>query len=108
MARLSDGRRDPRSTPAWQKLRLQCYERDKARRAPCHICGQAIDYAAKPSSTPDSYEPDHLRDVFTHPELALLPENVSASHRRCNRGRGKKAGIDNLGNRSRDWAGGQG
>ena len=85
---------------------MQCHERDRAANAPCHICGQAIDYRAEPSSTPDSYEPDHLRDVAKHPELALLPENVAASHRRCNRGRGRKAGITNLGNRSRDWGAG--
>ena len=103
MTRLANGQRDPRGSVEWQRLRVQCYERDKARQAPCHICGQRIDYAAKQSSTPDSYEPDHMVDVASHPELALLPENVKPSHRRCNRARGKKAGIDNLGNRSRDW-----
>ena len=103
MTRLADGRPDPRSTPQWQRLRVDCYERDKSRRAPCHICGQPIRYDLKPSSHPDSYEPDHLRDVNSHPELALLPENVAPSHRRCNRARGKKAGIDNIGNRTRDW-----
>lgn len=94
---------DPRWSPQWKLLRLQCYERDKARNAPCVHCGQAIDYHVKPSSTPDSYEPDHRFTVEAHPEFALLPENVQPSHRRCNRARGKKAGVDNLGNRSRDW-----
>jgi len=98
---------DPRSTPQWQRLRLQCYERDRKRGAPCHLCHQPIDYSLKPSSTPDAYEPDHLRDVDTHPELALLPENVAPSHRRCNRARGKKAGVNELGNRSRDWSSGR-
>lgn len=107
MARLSDGRPDPRSTPQWQRLRVECFKRDKARNAACHICGMPIDYALKPSSTPDSYEPDHLRDVRSHPELALLPENVAPSHRRCNRARGKKAGVNELGNRSRDWSSGR-
>ena len=103
MTRLAGGTRDPRSTPQWQRLSRQCYERDRARRAPCHICGQPIDYSLAPSSTRDAYEPDHLRDVNSHPELTLLPENVAASHRRCNRARGKRAGIDNIGNRTRDW-----
>ena len=104
MSRLADGTRDPRGTVQWQRLRMQCYERDKARNAVCHICKQPIDYRSRPSSTPDSYEADHLRDVDNHPELALLPENVGPAHRRCNRARGKKAGVDNLGNRSRDWS----
>ena len=99
--------RDPRGTTAWKRLRVQCYERDKERNAPCSICGSRhIDYNARPSSTPDSYEPDHRLPVETHPELALLPENVQPAARRCNRARGKKAGVDNIGNRSRDWSGG--
>ena len=84
-------------------MRVQCYERDRARHAACWLCGQPIDYAAAPSSTPDSYEPDHRHPVDAHPELALVPDNVMPCHRRCNRARGKKAGIDNLGNVSRDW-----
>ena len=107
MSKLADGRLDPRSTLRWQRLRLECYRRDRARRAPCHICGQRIDYGAKPSSTPDSYEPDHLRSVDAYPELALLPENVAPAHRRCNRARGKRAGIDEMGNRTRDWGAGR-
>ena len=98
---------DPRKTSQWQRLRLQCYERDRKRGAPCHICGQPIDYSLAPSSAPDAYEPDHLRAVDVHPELALLPENVAPSHRRCNRARGKKAGVNELGNRSRDWSSGR-
>lgn len=107
MSRLADGRPDPRSSTAWQKLRVKCYERDRARDAPCHICGQRIRYDVAPSSTPDSYEPDHLRSVDRYPELALLPENVGPAHRKCNRARGKKAGIDNLGNATRDWRAGR-
>ena len=96
--------KDPRWTPAWRRLRIQCYERDKARGAVCVHCGQAIDYSVKPSSTDASYEPDHKIDVAKHPELALLPENVQPSHRRCNRARGNKAGINNLGKRTRNWS----
>lgn len=95
---------DPRHTPAWKRLRLECYKRDKERNAVCVHCGQPIDYSARPSSTDNSYEPDHRLTVEQHPELALLPENIQPSHRRCNRARGKKAGIDNLGRRTRDWS----
>jgi len=99
--------RDPRSTPQWQRLRVECFKRDKAKNAVCHICGMPIRYDLKPSSAPDAYEPDHLRDVKKHPELALLPENVAPSHTRCNRSRGRRAVIDAMGNRSRDWRAGR-
>ena len=113
---------DPRWSPAWKRLRIQCYERDKARHAVCVHCGQAIDYSAKPSTTDDSYEPDHRLTVDArpsttddsyepdhripvenHPEYALLPENVQPSHKKCNRSRGSRAGINNLGKRTRNW-----
>lgn len=99
---------DPRRTPQWKRLRLECYKRDKERGAVCVHCGQPIDYSVKPSSTDASYEPDHRLVVERHPELALLPENVQPSHRRCNRARGKKAGINNLGKRTRNWSQGEG
>lgn len=98
---------DPRQTPAWRRLRLECYERDKERHAVCVHCGQPINYDVPPSSTDDSYEPDHRLTVEAHPEYALIPENVQPSHRRCNRARGRKAGINNLGKRTRDWRGGE-
>ena len=97
---------DPRKSQAWQRMRLQCYERDKVRHAVCVHCGQPINYNVTPSSTDDSYEPDHRLPVETHPEYALLPENVQPSHRRCNRARGKKAGINNLGKQTRNWLAG--
>lgn len=92
-----------RTTQSWRKLRVQCFNRDKANDSPCWICGGAIDYKAKPSSTPESWEPDHRHSVNTHPELAEVPENVLPSHKKCNRAKGAKAGISNLGTRSRDW-----
>lgn len=95
--------RDPRWTPAWKRMRLACFERDKARHAVCVHCGQPINYTVRPSSSDDSYEPDHRIPVETRPEYALVPENVQPSHRKCNRSRGKKAGINNLGKRTRNW-----
>ena len=73
MSKLADGTTDPRGTPAWKRLRIQCYERDRIRGAVCVHCGQPIDYSVKPSSTDDSYEADHRIPVDTHPEYALLP-----------------------------------
>lgn len=108
MSRLANGIKDPRGTTAWQRLRVECFRRDKAKNARCVHCGQEINYRVKMSSTPDSYEPDHRLDVATHPEYTFIPENVQPSHRRCNRARGKKAGINNLGNKTRDWSEGIG
>lgn len=50
-----------------------------------------------------SYEPDHYLSVAEHPELELCASNVRASHMCCNRARGKRAGIDEIGQRSRVW-----
>ena len=104
MSKLSNGKQDPRGSTRWQRMRLECYARDKAAGARCVHCGQPIDYDAKPSSTDDSYEPDHRIDVARHPELAFVPENVQPSHKRCNRARGNRAGINQLGRRTRDWS----
>ena len=95
--------KDPRHSAEWRKLSKRCYLRDKARNAKCWICGEAIDYEAKPSSTPDSYEPDHYFPVASHPELALVPDNIRPATKRCNRARRNKAGITDLGKRTRDW-----
>ena len=90
-------------TGAWCRLRLQCYRRDKARDAKCWICHDPIDYDAKPSSHDFAYEPDHYHSAEDYPELALCPENIYPAHRKCNRARGKKAGVDNIGQRTREW-----
>ena len=100
---MSNYGKDPRHTKEWRKLSRQCYERDKAINAQCWIGKHAINYNVKPSSTPDSYEPDHYFPVATHPELALVPENIRPACKACNRARRSKAGIDNVGNRSREW-----
>lgn len=92
-----------RDTQTWRKLRVQCYQRDKMLNAPCHICGQPIDYKAKPSTTAKSYEPDHVISPKLRPDLAEVPENVRAAHMSCNRSKRDKAGIDELGRTSRRW-----
>lgn len=98
--------RDPIDSMAWRRLRIACFERDKAKRAPCHICRGAlgpIDYEAKPSSHGLAYEPDHLLPRATHPELALVPDNIGAAHKTCNRSKGARATANPLGRPSRDW-----
>ena len=64
-----------RGSAAWQRLRRMAFERDRALKAPCWICGRPIDYSlglSKRSGTPWAYEPDHYLDVSRHPELPRL------------------------------------
>lgn len=93
---------DPRSTRRWQILREQCYRRDRKANALCWICGQQIDYRAKPG-TPDAWEGDHIKDVKRHPELAFDPGNVAPSHCSCNRSRGIKDRANQIGKPSETW-----
>ena len=88
----------------WPYIRAQAWNRDKKARAVCHICGEPIDYFVPPSSTPDSYEPDHIIPVHMRPDLELDITNIKASHRRCNRQRGDGTnGTNIIGERSRKW-----
>lgn len=88
----------------WPHVRKLAWDRDRKARAPCHICGQPIDYFLEPSSAPDSWEPDHLIPVARAPELELDLSNIAASHMRCNRVRGDGINGENeLGRRSRIW-----
>lgn len=88
----------------WPFIRRMAWDRDRKARAVCHICGEPIDYFVPPSSTPNSYEPDHLVPVHMRPDLELDLNNIAASHRRCNRQRGDGTnGTNVIGMRSRRW-----
>ena len=94
----------PARSSRWPYIRTLAYKRDRGVNAPCHICGGKIDYFAAPSSTPDSYEPDHLVPVSMAPEKELDLNNIAASHRQCNRRRGNGTdGSVEIGMRSRVW-----
>ena len=88
----------------WPYVRKLAWDRDRKARAPCHICGQAIDYFSEPSSVPDSWEPDHLVPVSKAPELELDLKNIKPSHMQCNRARGDDSyhSLD-IGMQSRIW-----
>lgn len=88
----------------WPYVRRMAWDRDRKHRAPCHICGQEINYFLQPSSADDAWEPDHIIPVIKAPELELDLNNVAASHRRCNRARGDGTNGENaLGMQSRIW-----
>ena len=99
MAKTGEGGRSSQ----WPKIRMMAWDRDRRNRAPCHICGERIDYSAKPSTLPLSWEPDHIVPVSKAPELELDLANVAASHMRCNRQRGSGGNDNTLGQRSRIW-----
>ena len=88
----------------WPRVRALAWQRDLKARAVCHICGKPIDYFAKPSTTPDSYEPDHIIPVSIRPDLELDLANIKASHMKCNRMRGNGTkGTKDIGMNSREW-----
>ncbi|MBR2835906.1 MAG: HNH endonuclease [Coriobacteriales bacterium] len=96
------------ATAEGDKVRRLCFERDKRANAPCWICNQPIDYSLGMSTnggSKEAWEPDHRRPRKKYPELALDMANIMPSHMKCNRARGTKAGLNELGTPSRDWVG---
>ena len=97
---------DPRGTQRWRRLRKKLYERDRMANAPCWICGEPIEYRARPG-TPRAWEPDHVRPVNLYPELAYDESNIRPAHASCNRARGKGGrsprGDGTLGKPTRKW-----
>ena len=89
----------------WPYIRRLAWDRDRKSRAVCHICGEPIDYFVKPSSSPDSYEPDHIIPVSLRPDLELDLKNIAPAHRRCNRQRGDGSSFaaNDVGRHSRLW-----
>ena len=85
----------------WERLRAQV----RARREPCWICGQPIDYDL-PAGHPKSFEADHILPRSMHPESAMDPKNLRAAHKGCNSRRGNR-NVQSVRNstvrNSRDW-----
>ncbi|SDF99030.1 HNH endonuclease [Cellulosimicrobium cellulans] len=73
----------------------------RAKRLPCWLCGQPIDYDAPPDD-PNSFSYDHAKPWDTHPALRLDPGNGRSAHLRCNKARGKRDPRPGLGLRSRE------
>ena len=95
----------PSRAGRWKYIRKLAWNRDSQVRACCWICNEPIDYSVPPSTTPDSYEPDHIIPVAKDASKELDLNNIRASHRRCNRGRGDGTnGTNTIGRRSRVWS----
>lgn len=62
----------------------------RARRDPCALCGDPIDYTLR-TPHPDSFEVDHIIAVDLGGADTL--DNKQASHRRCNRAKSNKASM---------------
>ena len=88
----------------WPYIRKMAWDRDRKAKAVCWICGQEVDYTVQPSSTDQSWEPDHVQPVSKRPDLELDLSNVKASHRACNRARSDGTNGENtIGQQSRIW-----
>lgn len=97
------GERRRRGSARWLKARARAFDRDRRSGARCWICGQPIDYSLGVSTCDEAWEADHYLPVSRHPELEYDVTNVRPSHRKCNRSRKAKAGMDALGRPSRVW-----
>lgn len=83
-----DGRRPKvRGHRSWRKLRDLYRSECAAKKLPCWICHERIDYTLQ---WPDglAFEADHIMGVKSHPDLALERSNLAPSHSTCNRKRG--------------------
>lgn len=74
----------------------------RAKRSPCWICTQPINYSA-PSESDDSFSVDHFKPRSTHPHLAEEPTNLRSAHLRCNKARGDRDVKPGLGYVSQTW-----
>lgn len=71
------------TTARWRKITAA----QRARRLPCFLCGQPIDYDLH-WPHPASFSADHVLPWIKHPELREDPGNVVSAHLRCNQSKG--------------------
>lgn len=91
------------SNRAWRAIAARFRRECEEIGAPCWMCGQDIQYDQDPTAHPDAFHVDHFYPVSTHPDLALDPGNLRASHRSCNMARGDGPPPLGLGFNSRKW-----
>ena len=73
----------------------------RAKRLPCCLCGQAIDYTLEWPDT-GSFSVQHFKDWHTHPELREDPANLGSAHLGCNSSAGQH-GKPSVGALSESW-----
>lgn len=91
-------KRAGRSGGRWRKL----WADQRAKRLPCWICQQPINYSAPPESD-DSFSADHFHPRSTHPHLAEEPSNLRSAHLHCNKARGDREVKPGLGHAVQSW-----
>lgn len=86
-----------RSTRRWRRLKAEV----KARRGPCFLCHQPIDYTLEwPDS--GSFSVEHIRSWHDYPHLREDPANLAAAHLGCNSAKQDRE-VPSIGETSEDW-----
>lgn len=94
MAGPNAGRRGKR----WQRLKAN----QRAKRLPCCICKQPIDYSLH-HPDPRSFSVQHIHDWKGHPELREDPSNLDSAHLGCNSSEGTNGPKPEIGATSEAW-----
>lgn len=88
-----------RSTRRWRRLKQE----QRAKRLPCCICRQPIDYTLK-HPDPGSFSVQHIKSWHQYPALREDPANLDSAHLGCNSSLGEDDGDKRaLGDTSEPW-----
>lgn len=91
-----------RSGRRWRTLKDNLLVSSRSQQRPCILCGQPIDYSLT-SDHPEAFSVEHIKAWSTHPELREDPSNLAPSHSRCNKSKGARQNVPELGATSREW-----
>ena len=75
----------------------------RAKKLPCYLCGQPINYLARSQYADDAFSVDHIKSWRDYPELREDPANLASAHLLCNKQKGSGPLASSLGIRSREW-----
>ena len=91
-----------RSSARFRALRGEFLRKCKASKAPCWLCGGALNYAL-PHPHPESFNVDHAIALSVRPELADDMNNFRPAHKACNERRGNADPELDIGVPSEVW-----